>query len=161
MVPAVLPLLVLSLADGPNSNTTTLLGSYPHLLKSSLPNLTSANDVDASVAEALRTGQTLMGSYIDECFYYATLRPLLLATRGTGIRVFGMLRSHNGPIYCPAVWGSARSGQEVNWTHVATHLATLSVEFPHFLGYTIDDFCKCSGSLSLSWALKEAAGQTA
>jgi alpha-galactosidase len=86
-----------------------------------------------------------MGSFVDECFYFATLRPLLEATRSTGISVFGMLRSHNGPIYCPEVWAadwvtSPASGEAMNWTHVATTLATLSVEYPHFVGYTIDDF---------------------
>ena len=125
-------------------NQVTLLGSYPHLLKNSLTNLSSLDDIAASVAEAIHTKQTLMGSYIDECFYYDSLRPMLTATHGTGISVFGMLRSHNGNIYCPAIWGngsvSPASGQEVNWTHVATSLATLSLEFPHFVGFTIDDF---------------------
>lgn len=131
--------------DDEHTASPTLLGSYPHLLKNSATNLSSDNDILASVTEAKRTGQTLMGSFVDECFYYDQLRPLLEATTGTGISVFGMLRSHNGPIYCPAVFGntdgkSPASGQEQNWTRVATTLATLSAEFPHFAGYTIDDF---------------------
>ena len=54
------------------------------------------------------------------------------------------MRWHDELIYCPAVWGngtaSPDSGKQVNWTHVATSLATLSVEFSHFVGYTVDDF---------------------
>ena len=118
----------------------TLMGSYPHLLKSSTPNMTSGNDVTASVELAKRTKQTLIGTFIDECFYYETLRPLLQETVGTGISVFGMLRSHNGAIYCPAVWGNASAGTDVDWTHVSTSLAKLSLEFPHFVGFTVDDF---------------------
>ena len=29
---------------------------------------------------------------------------------------------------------------QVNWTKVSTILATLSIKFPHFVGFTIDDF---------------------
>ena len=29
---------------------------------------------------------------------------------------------------------------QVNWTKVSTTLATLSITFPHFVGFTIDDF---------------------
>jgi hypothetical protein len=127
---------------------STLLGSYPHVLQNSLRNLSSEADVAATVATWKATGQTLGGFYIDECYYHQLLRPFLEATKGQGISIFGMLRSHNGAIYCTAVYGAsaanssapAISGQEMNWTRVATTLATLSAEFPHFVGYTIDDF---------------------
>jgi hypothetical protein len=127
-------------ASGGETVPKTLMGAYPHLLKSSVPNMSSANDVAASVELAKRTKQTLIGTFIDECFYYETLRPLLQETVGAGISVFGMLRSHNGAIYCPAIWGNATAGTGVDWTHVSTSLAKLSVEFPHFVGFTIDDF---------------------
>lgn len=118
-----------------------LQGSYPFLLKSSEPTLNSDMDINATVAMLKQTKQTVVGMYVDSCRYYSYLRPLLVATVGTGIQVFGTLRSHNGAIYCPAVWNtSAAYGQLVNWTLVATKLATLSLEFPHFIGYTIDDF---------------------
>jgi hypothetical protein len=99
--------------------------------------------VNATVSMLVATKQTLVGMYIDSCYYYDYLRPLLEATRSTGIRVFGTLRSHNGALYCPSVWNSTRQdayGQQVNWTLVSTTLATLSLEFPHLIGYTVDDF---------------------
>jgi hypothetical protein len=100
------------------------------------------------VRQYQRSGQTLIGFYIDECYYHSLLRPMLVATAGKGMSVFGMLRSHNGPRYCPTVYPSAgpnssqpaQSGQQLNWTTAASTLATLSVEFPHFIGFTVDDF---------------------
>ena len=123
------------------SKKIPLLGSYPHVVQNSLRfNLSSEADVSATVAAWKATGQTLGGFYIDECYYFQLLRPFLEATRGHGISIFGMLRSHNGPIYCMSAYGPstvnssapANSGQELNWTRVATTLAALSLEFPHF-----------------------------
>jgi hypothetical protein len=126
---------------------TTLLGAYPHIMQNSFTNLSSAADVTATVAACKRLGQTVIGMFVDECYYYQLLHPLLEAADGTGISVFGMIRSHNGPIYCPSVYtsvnGSAAvpsSGQQVNWTHAFSTLATISTKFPHFIGVTIDDF---------------------
>eukprot|EP01052_Picozoa_sp_SAG31_P016638 SAG31_NODE_1109_length_9860_cov_22.119353_1_plen_805_part_00 len=130
------------------SQIEPLLGSYPHIIQNSATNLSSDADVAATVAAVKASGQSMIGMYIDECYWWSLLQPLLEATRGTAVAVFGMLRSHNGPIYCQAVYGNSTwntsdapaSGQEVNWTHVAIKLAQLSNEFPHFIGYTIDDF---------------------
>jgi hypothetical protein len=134
-------LLLLQLAGG--TAAPPLQGTYPYLLKSSEATLASDEDVNATVAMLVATKQTLVGMYVDECYYYDYLRPLLEATRGTEIRVFGTLRSHNGALYCPSVWNASRQdayGQQVNWTTVSTTLATLSLEFPHLIGYTVDDF---------------------
>eukprot|EP01052_Picozoa_sp_SAG31_P007304 SAG31_NODE_347_length_17310_cov_3.764743_9_plen_1165_part_00 len=128
------------------SQDETLLGSYGYWLTGSQKAPVTVSDVNATISAFQRNGQTLMGVPVDECHYWALLRPALEATAHTQIKVFGVLGSHNGPIYCPAVWGTApdgkpiASGVDLNWTHVSTTLATISIEFPHFIGYTIDDF---------------------
>lgn len=129
---------------------TPLVGSYAgSLLTNSLAsNLSSDADVPATVVALLRTSQTIVGMAVDQCRDFELLRPMLTATAGTGISVFGVLGSHNGPIYCDAVYGMsvrnasapAASGQQLNWTRVTTTLAAIAAEFPHFVGFTIDDF---------------------
>ena len=127
-----------------------LVGSYAGslLTNSAAANLSSDADVPATVAALRRTSHTIVGMAVDQCRDFALLRPMLAATAGTGISVFGVLGSHNGPIYCDAVYGMsvrnastpAASGQQLNWTRVTTTLAALATEFPHFVGFTIDDF---------------------
>eukprot|EP01050_Picozoa_sp_SAG11_P003269 SAG11_NODE_181_length_13239_cov_10.587139_4_plen_977_part_00 len=125
---------------------TTLFGSHGSegmLLQNSWPNLTSGIDVAATVATLISTKQTLLGMFVDECAYYDALVPILQATQGTNIRVFGSLRCHNNNVYCARVWGtnaSTTSGMSMNWTRVATQLAAISVTYPHFIGFSIDDF---------------------
>lgn len=88
-------------------------GTYPFLLKNSMLTLNSSVDINATVAWYKQTKQSLVGVNIDQCYFYEALVPLLKATRGSGIRVFGTMGSHNGPIYCPSVWGTATCGQQV------------------------------------------------
>ena len=126
----------------------TMLGSYPHIILNSYKNLSSDADVKATIAAAKASGQTMIGMYVDECYYFSFLRPLLEAAQGEGVSIFGMLRSHNGQIYCQEIYGNSTwnesaapaSGKEVDWSRVSTTLAHLAREFPHFVGYTIDDF---------------------
>ena len=126
--------------------TTTLFGSHGSegmLLQSSWTNLSSGFDIDATVAALVSTKQSLLGMFVDECGYYDALVPMLQATQGTGIRLFGVLRCHNNNVYCARAWGtnsSTTSGMMVNWTHVATQLASVSVSYPHFIGFSVDDF---------------------
>ena len=51
-------------ASGGETVPKALMGAYPHLLKSSAPNMSSGNDVAASVELAKRTKQTLIGTFI-------------------------------------------------------------------------------------------------
>ena len=111
-------------------------------------NMSSDVDVVATVAALKRTSHTVVGMPVDQCRDFELLRPMLEATAGTGISVFGVMGSHNGPIYCETVYGPsvrnasapAASGPQLNWTRVVTTLATLAAEFPHFVAFTIDDF---------------------
>ena len=129
------------------------LGTYPFLLHNSMPTINSSVDINATVAWYKQTKQSLVGVNIDQCYFYEALLPLLKATRGSGIRVFGTMGSHNGPIYCPSVWGTATCGQQVLVPFLAspllccmrTHVCTVPFLAPtgkldksiHNLGYAI------------------------
>jgi hypothetical protein len=132
--------------DRDGQMTPLLVGSYGSegmLLQNSFGNLSSSFDLAATVAAFVATDQTLLGIFVDECAYYDMLIPVLQATSGTPIRVFGVLRSHNGDVYCPGAWGtngSTTGGAMVNWTRVFTTLAAVSVQHQHFVAFTIDDF---------------------
>jgi hypothetical protein len=146
----------------------TLLGSYGYWLTGSSPVPATVSDIAATISAFQETGQTLMGVPVDQCHYWALLRPALEATAHTEIKVFGVLGSHNGPIYCPAVWGNTSDGKPIasgvglNWTLVSTTLATLSIEFPHFIGFTIDDFyCMMQNPLNPSTDKKVTVAEMA
>ena len=93
----------------PRPRAATLFGSHASegmLLQNSWPNLTSGIDVAATVAALVSTKQTLLGMFVDECAYYDALVPMLQATQGTEVRVFGVLRCHNNNVYCARAWGT-------------------------------------------------------
>ena len=85
-----------------------LVGSYAGslLTNSVAANLSSDADVPATVAALERTSHSIVGMAVDQCRDFELLRPMLAATAGAGISVFGVLGSHNGPIYCDAVYGN-------------------------------------------------------
>lgn len=124
--------------------TARRLGIYNQAIKASGPEVSSAEDVDRTVQALTQTGQELYGyladdglfdpqtgTSLDDGFRFAHFKKFLQATVGRGIEMFALVVS-------PHQVRTDRWG--FNWQAAARELAALSLQYPHLIGFTIDDF---------------------
>jgi hypothetical protein len=114
-------------------------GSYNSVVKDSEPNSWPGNDAESLVIALEDSGQNLIGVRCDDGTpydaedgpYWSLLLDVLEETSGEGIDVFAyMLSPHQTTI----------SRWDFDWEAAAKELSLLSLEHPHLIGFTIDDF---------------------